>query len=67
MGKYLKNILISIDQFANTVLGGHPDETLSSRAQHLKEKGVYWWANIINGIFFWQKDHCEESKEDIKE
>ena len=28
---YFWNILIAIDQFANTILGGDPDETLSSR------------------------------------
>ena len=28
----LKNILIAIDQLLNAVLGGAPDETLSSRA-----------------------------------
>jgi ABC-type spermidine/putrescine transport system permease subunit II len=60
---YLKNILISIDQFINTLLNGNPDETLSSRAFKLRKKGTYWASNIINGIFFWQQNHCKESKE----
>ena len=29
--RYFWNILISIDQFFNVLLGGDPDETLSSR------------------------------------
>lgn len=29
--KYLVNLAISIDQLANTILAGHPDETISSR------------------------------------
>jgi len=29
--KYLFNLLISIDQLVNTILGGFPDETMSSR------------------------------------
>lgn len=29
--KYLYNILISLDQLGNTILGGDPDETISSR------------------------------------
>lgn len=29
--KYFWNILIAIDQLANTILGGDPDETISSR------------------------------------
>ena len=32
MIKYIWNILISIDQLANTFIGGDPDETISSRA-----------------------------------
>lgn len=31
MKTYFWNILISIDQLANTLLGGDPDETISSR------------------------------------
>jgi hypothetical protein len=34
--KYFWNILVSIDQFVNTLLGGNPDETVSSRmGKHL--------------------------------
>jgi hypothetical protein len=36
IGKYLLNILISIDQLGNTVLGGDPDETISSRLGKIK-------------------------------
>jgi hypothetical protein len=28
---YFSNTLIGLDQFANTLLGGYPDETISSR------------------------------------
>lgn len=31
LGKYILNLLISIDQLGNAVLGGDPDETISSR------------------------------------
>jgi hypothetical protein len=30
--RYIVNILISLDQLLNTILGGDPDETVSSRA-----------------------------------
>lgn len=34
--KYIFNILIGIDQLCNTILGGDPDETMSSRmGKHL--------------------------------
>ena len=29
--KYLRNLLVAIDQLLNTILGGDPDETISSR------------------------------------
>lgn len=32
MKRYFFNILISVDQMLNTLLGGDPDETISSRA-----------------------------------
>lgn len=31
MRRYLWNLLISFDQLANTIAGGDPDETISSR------------------------------------
>lgn len=63
LGNYIKNILISIDQLINALFGGNPDETLSSRAYKFSRKGCYWYANIINGLFFWQRNHCQESEE----
>jgi len=38
IGKYLLNILISIDQLGNVFVGGDPDETISSRLGKLKVK-----------------------------
>lgn len=56
--KYLKNILISLDQFLNTLAGGDPDETISSRVgKYYKGSMLY---EILNAI---QKDHCEDSIE----
>ena len=37
--KYLWNILIGIDQLCNSILGGDPGETMSSRmGKHLAKK-----------------------------
>lgn len=66
MGEWLLNVLIGLDQLANTVLAGEPDETLSSRAHRMREKGqpVWGWtARAINALFFWQADHCREAFE----
>lgn len=32
MMAYIKNVLIALDQLANALIGGWPDESLSSRA-----------------------------------
>ena len=58
---YLLNNLIALDQLVNTILGGHPYETLSSRAYRAEQKGKLFgkfFRPVIDGIFFWQKQHC---------
>lgn len=64
MGRYLINLLISIDQFINTIFGGKPDDTISSRAHKLYRIGKPLLSRIIDSIFFWEKNHCEKSVED---
>lgn len=54
MKTYLLNLLIAIDQLANAILFGWPDETLSAYAHR---RGG-WRRSIINALFFWQDDHC---------
>ena len=46
----LKNILIAIDQLLNAVLGGAPDETLSSRAHRAREEGKPGWRHVARLI-----------------
>lgn len=55
---YLKNVLIAIDQLANAVLGGEPDETISSRAYRRRIEGSKKWALVektVNTLFFFDK------------
>ncbi|WP_448510026.1 pseudouridine synthase [Immundisolibacter sp.] len=54
----MKQILIAIDQLANTIIGGWADETLSSRAWR-EERRVL--VAFIDGLFFWEENHCEAS------
>ena len=66
MRVWFLNIAIAIDQLANAVLRGDPDETLSSRAYRMREKGQRYWgwlANAIDALFFWQRAprHCERA------
>ena len=44
--KYIWNVLIAIDQLANTILGGDPDETISISIG--KIKGRRWWAKLVS-------------------
>jgi hypothetical protein len=59
---YIIQVLIALDQLANTVVFGYPDETLSARCYREKR----WFRHVINALFFWQKDtdgnrnHCEQ-------
>ena len=63
MKQYLLNILIALDQLLNTLIGGWPDETMSSWAYRVHRDGKPWGflAPVIDAIFFWQPSHCAQS------
>ena len=64
MLQYLFKIGISLDQLANTILAGEPDETLSSRAYRADIKGKLFgrfFRPLIDGLFFLQESHCADS------
>jgi len=44
IGKYVWNIAIAIDQLANAMLGGDPDETLCSHAAKRMHDSRFWGA-----------------------
>lgn len=58
----IKQILIALDQLLNATLGGYAGETLSSRCWRLRAEQPYAAArHVIDGLFFWQANHCEKS------
>ena len=61
MKRYIWNLLISIDQLINTLLGGYPDETLSSRMGKRTDCKVCFF--ICKFLDLFQKDHCYKSIE----
>ena len=66
MKRYALNIAIGLDQLANAVLAGHPDETLSSRAYRAEQSGQRYWGwtrRAIDLLFFWQPGHCKAAYE----
>lgn len=66
MARYFLNILIALDQLGTTLLGGWPDETLSSYAHRMWVQDKPWgfMRGFINALFFWQRDHCRVAYED---
>lgn len=63
MKDYFLRILISIDQLANTILGGNEDETISSRAAKAKLQGKRWGCVLCKLLDKIDKNHCEKSIE----
>jgi len=61
--KYFWNLLISIDQFFNTLFGGNPDETISSRAGKARYKGKKWGCILCWFLDKIDKNHCEKNIE----
>jgi hypothetical protein len=70
LGRYVVNVLISFDQLGNSILGGDPDETISSRIGRIKAKWggeiprwrvmtrfTAWWLDKID------PGHCEDAVE----
>lgn len=68
------NLLLAVDQLANTILLGHPDETISSRLGRSKENERYFWVKwfrlFVDTLFFFDYTvdksgnkigHCESS------
>jgi hypothetical protein len=63
---YFKSILIALTQFLNTLLGGYPDESTSSRLWRLHLQGEPHGtvlAALVDALFFWQEDHCRKAYE----
>ncbi|MGV3466385.1 MAG: hypothetical protein ACO1OT_13960 [Heyndrickxia sp.] len=64
MKRYFWNILVSVDQFFNTVFGGDPDETISSRmGKHLAKHDCPFCNLMCKLLNLFEKDHCVKSIE----
>ena len=68
----IRNLFISIDQLGNTILLGHPDETISSRLGRSIGKERYFWVSwfriSVDFVFeyfpikqYREKNHCKNS------
>lgn len=65
--RYILNVLISIDQLVNTLIGGYPDETLSASAWMGERDGKIGgriFRPIIDVLFLpFERDHCKRAFE----
>ena len=61
--QWVWNVLVSVDQFVNTLTGGDPDETLSGRSRRAKEHGR-WWGRVMCRLLNWiDPGHCDRAEE----
>lgn len=59
IARYVVNYFLAIDQLLNTILLGHPDETISSRLGRTIGKERYFWVGwlrrFVDTVFFFDK------------
>ena len=58
-----RNLLLGLDQLANAVLRGDPDETISSRAAKAQQRGRAWGCYLCRVLDVFDRDHCAKSIE----
>lgn len=58
-----RNLLLGLDQLANAVLRGDPDETISSRAAKAQVRGKAWGCVLCRVLDVFDRDHCAKSIE----
>jgi hypothetical protein len=64
--RYVMNLLIALDQLFNVILGGNPDETISSAVGRKAIEGRKWALiaeKVINALFWFDPNHCRSRVE----
>lgn len=59
--RYIFNLLIAIDQLANAIIFGDPDETISSRAA--KRQHLWHWRQLGRALEWIDPGHLAASEE----
>lgn len=55
---YFQNLMLGLDEFANTLVGGAPGETISGRAGRARDKGHRWGRILCWMLGKIDKNHC---------
>lgn len=56
--------LLTLDQFANVLLLGYADETISARLYRAHRDGRVLgriFMPVVDALFFWQDQHCKRA------
>jgi hypothetical protein len=64
MKRYFYNILIGVDQLVNAILGGDPDETISSRIGKRAREGYKISIFLSKFLDIFDKNHAEDAIEE---
>ena len=59
--RWVMNVLIALDQFGNAVIGGAPDETISSRSARGARHGNWWGRAMCAWLNWLDPGHCEDA------
>ena len=62
LGRYVLNLLLGLDQLGNVLLGGDPDETISSRLGRIATEhgGEIPWSRPLSRLAAWALDRIDE-------
>lgn len=59
IGRYFMNYAVLLDEAANTVLGGSPNETISERAAKARNEGRKWGCVLCRFLNWINPGHCD--------
>ena len=59
--RYFKNLMLGLDEFLNTVIGGAPGDTISGRAGRAREHGRVWGRGLCYLLELIDKNHCTKA------
>lgn len=63
IGKWFGRVSISFSIFVNTLFGGKNNQTVSARQYFRLTQNKWNFCFLINGLFWWEEDHCRNSYE----
>jgi len=61
IGRYLLNLAILLDEAANTLAGGSPNETISERAAKARNAGRRWGCVLCRALNWINRGHCDRA------